>query len=107
MKRREFITFVGSAATWPLVARTQQSSGMRRIGVLLGNAESDPQSQAGLAKFTKALQDLGWRSSHISARSSMGLLEWGMLMEVISSWNIAFRMRSLSFSRVWLPNMSR
>jgi len=60
MKRREFITFVGSAATWPLAARAQQPSGMRRIGVLLGNAESDPQSQAGLAKFTKALQDLGW-----------------------------------------------
>jgi putative ABC transport system substrate-binding protein len=60
MKRREFITFVGGAATWPLAARAQQSSGMRRIGVLLGNAESDPQSQAGLAKFTKALQDLGW-----------------------------------------------
>ncbi len=60
MKRREFITLVGSAATWPLAARAQQPSGMRRIGVLLGNAESDPQAQAGLAKFTKALQDLGW-----------------------------------------------
>jgi len=60
MKRREFITLVGSAATWPLAARAQQPSGTRRIGVLLGNAESDPQAQAGVAKFTKALQDLGW-----------------------------------------------
>jgi putative ABC transport system substrate-binding protein len=60
MKRREFITLVGSAATWPLAARAQQPSGMRRIGVLLGNAESDPQAQAGLTKFAKALQDLGW-----------------------------------------------
>jgi putative ABC transport system substrate-binding protein len=60
MKRREFITLVGSAATWPLAARAQQPSGMRRIGVLLGNAESDPQAQAGLVKFNKALQDLGW-----------------------------------------------
>jgi putative tryptophan/tyrosine transport system substrate-binding protein len=60
MKRREFITLVGSAATWPLAARAQQPGGMRRIGVLLGNAENDPQAQAGLAKFTKALQDLGW-----------------------------------------------
>ena len=60
MKRREFITLVGSAATWPLVARAQQPGGMRRIGVLLGNAEGDPQAQAALAKFTKALQDLGW-----------------------------------------------
>ena len=60
MKRREFITLVGSAATWPLAARAQQPSGLRRIGVLLGNAESDPQGQAALAKFNKALQDLGW-----------------------------------------------
>jgi putative ABC transport system substrate-binding protein len=60
MKRREFIALVGSAATWPLAARAQQPSGMRRIGVLLGNAESDPRAQAGVAKFTKALQDLGW-----------------------------------------------
>jgi putative ABC transport system substrate-binding protein len=60
MTRREFIALIGSAATWPLPARAQQPSGMRRIGVLLGNAENDPQAQAGLAKFTKALQDLGW-----------------------------------------------
>jgi putative ABC transport system substrate-binding protein len=60
MKRREFIALVGSTATWPLAARAQQPSGMRRIGVLLGNAESDPQAAAALAKFTKALQDLGW-----------------------------------------------
>ena len=60
MKRRQFITLVGSAATWPLAARAQQPSGMRRIGVLVGNAESDAQTQVGLAKFSKALQDLGW-----------------------------------------------
>jgi putative ABC transport system substrate-binding protein len=60
MKRRQFIALVGGAATWPLAARAQQPSGMRRIGVLLGNAESDAQGQAALAKFNKALQDLGW-----------------------------------------------
>ena len=64
MKRREFITLVGSAATWPLAARAQQPGGMRRIGVLVGNAESDAQTQVGLAKFSKALQDLGWIVGH-------------------------------------------
>ena len=64
MKRRQFITLVGSAATWPLAARAQQPSGMRRIGVLVGNAESDAQTQVGLAKFGKALQDLGWIVGH-------------------------------------------
>ena len=61
MRRRQFITLVGSAAAaWPLAARAQQASGIRRIGVLLGSAEGDSQTHAALAAFTKALQELGW-----------------------------------------------
>jgi putative ABC transport system substrate-binding protein len=59
MKRREFITLVGGAAVaWPLAARAQQP--MRRIGVLMGVAESDPEGQARIAAFRQGLQDLGW-----------------------------------------------
>jgi putative ABC transport system substrate-binding protein len=61
MQRREFLSLVGGAATgWPLAAHAQQSGQMRRIGVLLGNAEGDPQAIAGLAAFKTALQELGW-----------------------------------------------
>jgi putative ABC transport system substrate-binding protein len=61
MRRREFITLLGgAAAAWPFAARAQQIERMRRIGVLLANAENDPQVPARLVAFTKALQALGW-----------------------------------------------
>jgi putative ABC transport system substrate-binding protein len=61
MKRRELLTLLGGAAvTWPLRTRAQQSGRVRRIGVLLGNAEGDTQAVAGLAAFKTGLQELGW-----------------------------------------------
>jgi putative ABC transport system substrate-binding protein len=59
MRRREFITLLGSAATWPLVARAQQSEPMRRIGVLTGIGD-DESAQARFAVFVQALAQLGW-----------------------------------------------
>jgi len=60
MRRREFITFVGrSAVAWPLAARAQQASGMRRIGVLMGTPAQDAESKAELAGFRDSSQNLG------------------------------------------------
>jgi putative ABC transport system substrate-binding protein len=58
--RRNFITLLGGAAAWPLVARAQQPEGMRRIGVLMGFAESDPAAQSWLAEFRGGLAKRGW-----------------------------------------------
>jgi hypothetical protein len=63
VKRREFVTLLGgTAATWPLAALAQQDR-MRRIGVLMNLAESDPESQIRIAAFRQGLGQLGWTES--------------------------------------------
>jgi putative tryptophan/tyrosine transport system substrate-binding protein len=60
MKRRDFITLLGGAVgAWPLAARAQQGA-IRRIGVLMGFAESDHGAQSGVAGFREGLRKLGW-----------------------------------------------
>jgi len=59
VRRREFISFLGgTAAAWPRAARAQ--SVVRRVGVLINLAASDPEGQARLAAFAQALAQLGW-----------------------------------------------
>ena len=60
MRRRTFIAALGGAAAWPLVARAQQPERMRRIGVLMGWPESDPEARSERGAFVKELQKLGW-----------------------------------------------
>jgi putative ABC transport system substrate-binding protein len=59
MRRREFIAGLAGAA-WSAVARAQQPERMRRIGVLIGSDENDPEQERRLSAFTQALADLGW-----------------------------------------------
>jgi putative tryptophan/tyrosine transport system substrate-binding protein len=61
MQRREFIKLLGgAAATWPISAHAQQPGQMRRIGVLMNNAENDPETEPQLVGFRQGLQQLGW-----------------------------------------------
>jgi putative tryptophan/tyrosine transport system substrate-binding protein len=75
VRRREFITLLGGAAAWPLAARAQQAEGVRRIGLLMAFAESDPEGQTFAAAFREGLQKLGWtegRNIRIDARWAAG-----------------------------------
>jgi putative ABC transport system substrate-binding protein len=61
MRRRDFISIIGSAAiARPLAARAQQSEQMRRIGVLMTGPPDDQEGQSRLAGFLRGLQELGW-----------------------------------------------
>jgi putative tryptophan/tyrosine transport system substrate-binding protein len=74
MKRREFITLLGSAAAWPSAARAQQSERMRRIAVLMNLAEDDREGLARLAAFKQALEELGW----VDGRNVRFDIRWGV-----------------------------
>jgi len=59
--RRDLISGLAVAASvWPLAARAQQSGRVRRVGVLMGLTQSDPEGQSRIAAFRKTLQGLGW-----------------------------------------------
>jgi putative ABC transport system substrate-binding protein len=60
MKRRQFITLLGSAAVWPVTARAQQPERVRRIGVLLNAAADDVEFQTRVGAFLQGLGQLGW-----------------------------------------------
>src|SRR5262249_40607989 len=63
MRQRDFIKVIGGgAAAWPLAARTQQAERIRRIGVLMGYGETDPEAKVLLSEFNQGLAELGWRS---------------------------------------------
>jgi putative tryptophan/tyrosine transport system substrate-binding protein len=61
MRRREFIALLGGGTVaLPFSAGAQQGKRVRRIGVLMGYAEADPEAKVLLAEFTQALSEFGW-----------------------------------------------
>jgi ABC-type uncharacterized transport system substrate-binding protein len=73
--RRKFITLLGGAAAWPVVARAQESEKMRRVGILMHSTPDEPESQARITAFAQGLQQTGWlvgRNLRIDTRWSRG-----------------------------------
>ena len=62
MRRREFVTLLGSAAViWPLAARAQQTGRLRRVGVLIPFPDDrEPLAKDFLSALRQRLHELGW-----------------------------------------------
>ncbi|MFY9686661.1 MAG: ABC transporter substrate-binding protein [Pseudolabrys sp.] len=60
MRRRDFITLLGGTAVlWPLAARAQPSTQIRRVGALMNIAENDPEARVWAAAFEQGLEKQG------------------------------------------------
>jgi ABC-type uncharacterized transport system substrate-binding protein len=74
MRRREFMTLLGSATVgWAAVALAQEPERMRRIGVLINLSENDPTTRTISAAFIKGLHELGW----VDGRTARIDIRWG------------------------------
>jgi len=61
VRRREFISLLcGATVAWPISATAQQTDRVRRIGVIISLAATDPESQQRKIAFEQGLQELGW-----------------------------------------------
>jgi putative ABC transport system substrate-binding protein len=60
VRRREFISGIGVATAWPILARAQQSGATRHIAVVGALAPDDVETLARTAAFEQALAALGW-----------------------------------------------
>ena len=83
MRRREFITLLGGAATWPLAARAQQRERMRRIGVLMSTAAGDAEGRARIEALLDELQKLGW----IDGRTARIETRWPTSMQEVRKYS--------------------
>jgi putative tryptophan/tyrosine transport system substrate-binding protein len=77
LRRRDFITLLGGAVAiaWPGAARAQQPNPVRRIGVLMGIGQSDPEGQSRVTALRQGLEQSNLRDGqnvHIEYRWGAG-----------------------------------
>jgi putative ABC transport system substrate-binding protein len=79
MRRRELIALISGVATaCALPGYAQQTSALRRVGVLMNLSEADPAAQRLIATFRQSLSKMGWvegANLHVDYRWSAGDVE--------------------------------
>jgi putative ABC transport system substrate-binding protein len=64
MRRRELLAMIGGAVAWSIPTRAQRAEHVKRIAVLMGIAENDPETKARLNAFRDGLEKLGWKDGY-------------------------------------------
>jgi putative tryptophan/tyrosine transport system substrate-binding protein len=64
MRRRDFISIIGAAATTGLFAAPALAEQVRKIGVLMGMDAGDPVGQSEVRALKQGLHELGWIEGH-------------------------------------------
>jgi hypothetical protein len=83
MRRREFIALLdGAAMLWSLAARAQQSSRMRRIGVLVNLPEDDPQAQVRNAALLQGCRNWAGPSDATCGLTTVGRGQCGQCPKI-------------------------
>jgi putative ABC transport system substrate-binding protein len=78
MKRREFIGLIGGAAVAASGSARAEQNRVKHVGMLMGYAQDDPDTQARMAAFREAFEQLGWKDGHnvaITYRFGVGELD--------------------------------
>jgi putative ABC transport system substrate-binding protein len=78
MKRRTFIAEIGSAATWPLVARGQQPKKVARIGFLVTPSLESTETRTILNAFYQGLRERGYTNGEnviVEVRAANSMIE--------------------------------
>jgi putative tryptophan/tyrosine transport system substrate-binding protein len=76
MRRREFITFLGGAAAWPLATRAQQAGSIARIGILWpGGAPPAPPRMESFRQGLRASGFVDGQNLGIELRYAQGGLQ--------------------------------
>lgn len=78
LRRRDFMMFLaGAMVASPTETAAQQSDRTRRIGVLMGIGENDPEAKPRLEALENGLKELGWTGDriHLDCRWTAGDLD--------------------------------
>jgi ABC-type uncharacterized transport system substrate-binding protein len=82
MKRREFITLLGGAAVAASGPARAQPHRVRHVGILMGYAEDDPDTQARINAFKEAFEQFGWKDGHdVAFTYRFGVGEMGRIRD--------------------------